>query len=339
MPPQATGRGDERVNKNSVTAGIVMGFALTVGGVRANAADSGVGVEEGIPKYAAAQGVSGKLSAVGSDTLGDTFDQWFIAFHDMYPSVERSYDPKGSGAAPKALIDGTAVLGPMSREMKPDEIATFENKFGYKPTGIAVALDALAIFVNKDNPLEKLTLQQADAIFSSTRKSGAPADVTTWGQLGLTGEWASRPINLYGRNSGSGTYVYFKEHVLAKGDYKATVKEAPGSSTVVNNLTTDRDGIGYSGIGYRTSGVKAVPIVGKDGAAYDAVAANVYSNKYAISRALFVYVNRAPGKPLSPTVREFLNYVLSREGQEIVIKAGFVPLTSAMVKDYRAKVN
>jgi phosphate transport system substrate-binding protein len=227
----------------------------------------------------------------------------------------------------------------MSREMKPEEIASFEKKFGYKPTAVAVALDALAIFVSKDNPIDKLTLQQADAIFSSTRKSGAPADITTWGQLGLTGEWASHPINLYGRNSASGTYSYFKEHVLAKGDYKSTVKEAPGSATVVQNVTADRDGIGYSGIGYRTSGVKAVPIVGKDGTPYEAAAANVYSSKYPISRALFVYVNKAPGQPLSAAVKEFLSFVLSKDGQEIVLKGGFVPLTSAMVTEYRAKLN
>ena len=328
------------MNKNSVVAGIVVGLGLTIVGVRAcKASDGGVGVEEGIPKYAATQGVSGKLSAVGSDTLADLFEQWFGAFKGMHPGVDPTYDPKGSGAAPKALIDGTAVFGPMSREMKPEEISSFEKKFGYKPTAVAVALDALAIYVNKDNPIDKLTLQQADAVFSATRKSGAPADITTWGQLGLTGEWASHQINLYGRNSASGTYSYFKEHVLAKGDFKANVKEAPGSATVVQNVTADRNGIGYSGIGYRTSGVKAVPIVGKDGTPYEAVAANVYSTKYPISRALFVYVNRGPGQPLSPAVKEFLAFVLSRDGQEIVLKGGFVPLTSAMVTEYRAKLN
>src|SRR5262245_6426775 len=324
----------------SKAAGIAMGIALTIGGTgTVRASDGAIGVEPGIPQYSAGAGVSGKLSAVGSDTLADLFEQWFTGFKQMYPGIEPSYDPKGSGAAPKALIDGTAVIGPMSREMKPEEVTSFEKKFGYKPTAIAVSLDALAIYVNKDNPIDKLTLQQADAIFSSTRKSGAPADITTWGQLGLTGEWASRPINLYGRNSASGTNAYFKEHVLAKGDYKPTVKEAPGSATVVQNITSDRDGIGYSGIGYRTSGVKPVPIVGKDGTAYEAVASNVYSTKYPISRALFVYVNKAPGQPLAPAVKEFLSYILSQEGQEIVVKGGFVPLTAAMVTEYRAKLN
>jgi phosphate transport system substrate-binding protein len=153
----------------------------------------------------------------------------------------------------------------MSREMKADESNKFEQKFGYKPTVVRVALDALAVYVHKDNPIQSLTLQQVDAIFSSTRKSGAPSDITTWGQLGLTGEWAGKAISLYGRNSASGTYGYFKEHALAKGDYKATVKEQPGSAAVVQGVSADLGGIGYSGIGYKTSEVRAVPIVGKDG--------------------------------------------------------------------------
>jgi phosphate transport system substrate-binding protein len=257
------------VNKTSKAAGFALGVAMTLCGTgTVRASDGAVGVEPGIPQYSPGAGVSGKLSAVGSDTLADLFEQWFEPFKGMYPGVDPSYDPKGSGAAPKALIDGTAVVGPMSREMKPEEIASFEGKFGFKPTPVAVALDALAVYVHKDNPVKQLTMQQVDAIFSSTRKGGATADVTTWGQVGLTGEWANRPINLYGRNSASGTYTYFKEHVLAKGDFKATVKEAPGSATVVQNVTSDRDAIGYSGIGYRTSGVKAVPIVAKDGTPY-----------------------------------------------------------------------
>ena len=297
------------------------------------------GVEEEIPKYEAAKGVSGNLSSVGSDTLLELMTLWSAGFKNVYSNVNFAIEGKGSATAPPALIAGTSHFGPMSREMKPDEIAAFEKQFGYKPTGVAVALDALAIYVGKDNPIEKLTLQQADAIFSSTRKGGAPGDVTTWGQLGLTGEWASLPISLYGRNSASGTYTYFKEHVLSKGDYKATVKEMPGSAAVVDAITTDRGGIGYSGVGYRTSGVRAVPIVAKDGTPYEAVPANVYNGKYPISRALFVYVNKAPGQPLPPAIHEFLDYVLSREGQEIVVKGGFVALTRKMVTDYRAKVN
>ena len=245
---------------------------------------------------------------------------------------------KGSSTAPPALIEGTANFGPMSREMKAEEISKFETKFGYKPTAIRTALDALAVYVHKDNPIASLTLAQVDAIFSSTRKGGAPSDVTTWGQLGLTGDWAGKPISLYGRNSASGTYGYFKEHVLSKGDYKATVKEQPGSAAVVQGVSADLGGCGYSGIGYKTSGVRAVPIVGKDGKPYDASDDNVYSGKYGISRPLLVYVNRAPGQALAPATREFLLYVLSKEGQQVVAKDGYVPLLERVAGEERRKI-
>jgi phosphate transport system substrate-binding protein len=296
-------------------------------------------VDAALPPYQVTSGVSGKLTSVGSDTLANLMESWAEAFNKLYPGVNFAMDQKGSSNAPPALIEGTAQLGPMSREMKAEESQKFETKFGYKPTGVRVALDALAIYVHKDNPIQSLTMEQLDAIFSSTRKSGAPADLTTWGQLGLTGEWASLPISLYGRNSASGTNGYFKEHVLAKGDYKSTVKEQPGSAAVVQGVSADRGGIGYSGIGYRTPGVKVVPVSGKDRTPYDAVAANVYSGKYPISRALFVYVNKAPGQALQTTTREILSFALSKDGQELVDAAGFVPLPATTAAEERNKLN
>ena len=299
---------------------------------------AGAGVDPALPAYQPAQGVSGNLTSIGSDTLNNLMTFWAEGFGKRYPNVNMQIEGKGSTTAPPALIAGTAQFGPMSREMKADESNKFEQKFGYKPTVVRVALDALAVYVHKDNPIQSLTLQQVDAIFSSTRKSGAPSDITTWGQLGLTGEWAGKAISLYGRNSASGTYGYFKEHALAKGDYKATVKEQPGSAAVVQGVSADLGGIGYSGIGYKTSEVRAVPIVGKDGKAYGATEAEVIAGKYPISRALFVYVNKAPGQPLPPAVREYLLFVLSREGQQIVEKDGYVPLPAAIVTAERAKL-
>jgi phosphate transport system substrate-binding protein len=295
-------------------------------------------VEPALPAYQTVSGVSGNLTSVGSDSMNNLMQFWAEGFNALYPNTNLQIEGKGSSTAPPALIEGVSNFGPMSREMKAEEIAKFEAKFGYKPTGIRTALDALAVYVHKDNPIEKLTLAQVDAMFSSTRKGGAPSDLTTWGQLGLTGAWASKPISLYGRNSASGTYGYFKEHVLSKGDYKATVKEQPGSAAVVQGVTADLGGCGYSGIGYKTSGVRAVPIVGKDGQAYDASEANVYSGKYGISRALLVYVNRAPGQAMPTATKEFMKYVLSKEGQQVVAKDGYVPLTAVLVADERRKI-
>lgn len=319
------------------TLSFVTAAALTA--VATFTSRAGADTTPALPEYQPTSGVSGDLTSIGSDTLNNLMTFWAEGFTGLYPNVNPAIEGKGSSTAPPALTQGTAILAPMSREMKADEIQKFEAKHGYKPTGIRVALDALAIFVGKDNPVPSLTMEQVDAMFSSTRKRGAKADVTTWGQVGLTGEWASLPISLYGRNSASGTYGYFKEHVLSKGDYKSTVKEQPGSAAVVKGITEDRAGAGYSGIGYMTAGVRAVPIVGKDGQPHAADKANVYSGAYPISRALYVYVNKAPGQPLQPLVKEFLLYVLSRAGQEVVEKDGYIALTPEIVAAERAKLN
>ena len=317
--------------KNIVSASAVLAAGALFG------PGAGADVDPTIPAYKSVSGVSGNLAGVGSDTLGEVVTNWNEAFSVLYP-VNPSYEPKGSSAAPTALIEGTAQFGPMSREMKSEEIQKFESKFGYKPSSIKVCLDALAIYVHKDNPITQLTLQQADAIFSSTRKSGAPADITTWGQLGLTGDWASKPISLYGRNSASGTNSYFKENVLAKGDYKATVKEQPGSASVASGVAADLGACGYSGIGYKTSGVRAVPIIGKDGKPYEANDVNVYSGNYPIWRPLYVYFNRKPNEPLAPLVKQYLLFALSQEGQQGVVKATFIPLLPAADAEERKKV-
>jgi phosphate transport system substrate-binding protein len=297
-----------------------------------------VKVDAAIPAYKRASGVSGNLNSIGSDTLNNLMTYWAEGFKKAYPNVNIQIEGKGSSTAPPALTEGTAQLGPMSREMTGSEKDKFEAKYKYKPTQIRVALDGIAIYVNKDNPIKQLTFKQLDGIFSSTRKRGGK-DIKTWGDLGLTGEWAAKPISIFGRNSASGTYGYFKEHALAKGDYKNSVKEQPGSSSVVQGVAEDKYAIGYSGVGYTTSGVKTVPLSeGDSGPFYGESYENVLARKYPLSRFLYVYVNKAPGKPLDPLVREFCGFVLSKEGQEIVVKDGFFPLTSGVVSEELAKL-
>ena len=311
--------------------------ALTVTGL---ALAQAVKVDPGVPVYSKSSGVAGNLSSVGSDTMNNLMTLWAEGFGGIYPNVKVQVEGKGSSTAPPALIAGTAQFGPMSRSMKASEIDEFEKKFGYKPLGIRVAIDGLAVFVNKDNPLNQLTLQQVDAIFSKNRACGAPADVATWGQMGLTGSWADKPVSLYGRNSASGTYGYFKEHALCRGDYKDTVKEQPGSASVVQGIEKDLYGIGYSGIGYKTSGVKALALAAKPGEPYvNDEFENVLAGKYPLSRFLYVYVNRKPGEPLDPTVKQLLTYALSRAGQEIVVKDGYLPMTAKMVAEELKKLD
>jgi len=226
-------------------------------------------VDSKIAKYKPVSGVAGNLGSIGSDTLNNLMTYWAEGFKKKYPNVNIQIEGKGSSTAPPALIAGTAQLGPMSREMKSTEIEQFEKKYGYKPTKIGVALDSLAVYVNKDNPIKSLSLDEVDAIFSKTHKRGL-AEITTWGQLGVTGKLAAMPISLYGRNSASGTYGYFKEHTLKGGDYKNSVKEQPGSASVVEGVAHDIGGIGYSGIGYATSGVRALPLSDKKGGEVEA---------------------------------------------------------------------
>ena len=298
-----------------------------------------VKVDPAIPAYAKTSGVSGNLNSVGSDTMNNLMTLWAEAFLKMYPNVKLQVEGKGSSTAPPALIAGTSQFGPMSRAMRATEIDQFESKYGYKPTQLRTSYDALAVYVNKDNPIEKLTLAQVDAVFSKTRRRAFKQNVTTWGQLGLTGDWANRPISLYGRNSASGTYGFFKEHALGNGDYKDSVKEQPGSASVVQGVTEDRFGIGYSGLGYKTSGVKLVPLAEKEGSAYsDGNYEDVKTDKYPLHRFLYLYINRAPGKPLDPVVKEFCKLIFSKEGQEVVIKDGYLPLPADLVKQELAKL-
>lgn len=288
-------------------------------------------VDPQLVNYKKVRGVSGSLKSVGSDTLNNLMALWSEGFGAYYPAVKFSVEGKGSSTAPPALIEGTSHLGPMSREMKDKEIDAFEKKFGYQPARVRVAVDALAVFVNKDNPVRCLTLQQLDAIFSKTRKGGYHKDIRTWGDLGLTGEWADKPISLYGRNSASGTYGYFKEVTLFKGDYKDSVKEQPGSSAVVQGVATDKYAIGYSGVGYKTADVRIVPLASnQEGGCYDANAENAYSGDYPLARFLYVYLNKNPNQSLEPLRAEFIKYVFSKEGQKAVIKDGFYPVSSAI---------
>ena len=290
-------------------------------------------VDPGLRDYEKTSGVSGNLSSVGSDTLANLMTLWAEEFKRTYPNVNVQIQAAGSSTAPPALTEGTSNLGPMSRMMKDKEIEAFEARFGYKPTPIAVAIDALAVFVHKDNPIDGLTIPQVDAIFSSTRTCGGPEDITKWGQLGLPGAWGNRDMQLYGRNSVSGTYGYFKDNGLCKGDFKNNVNEQPGSASVVQSVSSSLNGIGYSGIGYTTSSVRAVPIArNADSEFVAATKEKAATGSYPLARFLYVYVNKEPGKPLPPLTKEFFTQVLSKKGQEVVVKDGYVPLPAVVAE-------
>ncbi len=311
-----------------IAAGSLLAAALFSSQVWAEAK-----VDAALPEYSKASGVSGNLSSVGSDTLANLMTLWAEEYKRAYPNVNIQIQAAGSSTAPPALTEGTSNLGPMSRKMKDKEVEAFEKKFGYKPTAIPVAIDALAVYVHKDNPIKGMTMEQVDAVFSATRKCGAKADITEWNQLAVGAPLSNQGIQLYGRNSVSGTYGYFKEHALCKGDFRNNVNEQPGSASVVQSVSSSLNGIGYSGVGYRTSGVRAVPLAAKEGKPFiEASAENALDGSYPLSRFLYIYVNKHPNKPLPPLEREFIKMVLSKSGQQVVVKDGYIPLPAKLVE-------
>ena len=313
--------------KKSLVLGVVAALGMSVSIASAE-------VDPDLPSYERVSGISGTLSSVGSDTLNNQMTLWAEEFANIYPNVNIQIQGAGSSTAPPALIEGTSNFGPMSRQMRDSEVREFEEKYGYPPTEVAVAIDMVAVYVNKDNPIESLTLEQVDAIFSATRACGADKGINAWGDAGLTGAWANRDITIYGRNAVSGTYGFFKENALCGGDFKSTVNEQPGSSAVVRGVEQTLGGIGYSGIGYKTSGVRAVPLNG-----VEATSDNAVSGEFPLARFLYIYGNQHPNDGWNPLEKEFFRMVLSKEGQEVVVKDGYVPLSAAAVERFRNEKN
>ncbi len=301
-------------------------------------AGQGVKVDKGLPAYQPVEGVTGSIKSIGSDTMNNLMTLWAEEFKKYYPSVSVEIEGKGSSTAPPAMIAGTSNFGPMSREMKAKEMDKFVKRFGYKATQLRTSIDMLAVYVHKDNPIKGLTLQQVDAIFSKSRKGGYAKDIKTWGDLGLKGEWATREITIYGRNSASGTYGYFKKKALFKGDYKDSVKEQPGSSAVVSSVANDKGGIGYSGIGYKTADVRAIPLGKRADKLISPTPNNAYTGECPLARFLWLTVNYKPGSQLDPLRREYLKLIFSKNGQEPVLKDGYFPITARLARQELRRV-
>jgi phosphate transport system substrate-binding protein len=288
-------------------------------------------LDQNLPAYQTVPGISGQIKSVGSDTLNEAMGLWVKDFNQLYPDAKIIVEGRGSATAPPALLEGTSQFGPMSRSMNVDESTAFQKKYGHKVSDFAVALDALAVYVNKDNPIKCLTLEQVDRIFSARRLGSGGSRIATWGDAGLTGEWAAQPIAMYGRNEISGTYELFREQVLYNGEFRPEVKQQVGSEDVVSKVAGDKFAIGYSGIGHKTDGVRTVPLAVTFGReCYDTSAESTYTGKYPVARFLYIYFNKKPNEPIDSLRREFIKFILSKDGQTLTEKSGFYPITNEL---------
>ena len=283
-------------------------------------------VDVNLPKYKPAAGLSGQIKSVGSDSMNSLMTQWTEKFKEYYKGVRTEVEGQGSSKAMPALIEGAASFGPMSRDVKANEIADFEKKYGYKPVLLPTSIDLLAVYVNRDNPLQSLSMEQVDAIFSSTRKLGGDS-IDNWGQVSLKGDYEKEAIALFGRNAASGTYGFFKEKVMGNGDFRDRVNEQPGSTAVIASVGENRFAMGYSGIGYKTEAVKPLALSPKKGEpAIEPTEENAYNGKYPLGRFLYLAVNYKPTSKMEPLRKEFIKFVFSKEGQEIAAKDGYFPV-------------
>ncbi|KKA44543.1 hypothetical protein WN56_10930 [Salinivibrio sp. KP-1] len=288
-----------------------------------------------LPDYQRSSGISGNLSSVGSDTLANMMAAWTDGFKRLHPGVNIQLQTPGSASAAPALVEGTAQLGPMSRPMRVSEENAFQARFGYPPTAVPVAVDAMAVYVHQDNPLRTISFQQLDAVFSRTLWCGASKPVATWGQLGLSGRWANRDLQLFGRNSVSGTYGYFKQAALCRGDFRADVNEQPGSASVVQSVASSLNAIGYAGIGHQASGARMLAISHQGKEAIKPTPSAIRTGEYPLTRYLYLYINKAPNQPLAPLESAFMRYILSAQGQKAVSQQGYIPLPAQAVRAQR----
>lgn len=289
-------------------------------------------IDPAIQPYAKAVGISGALTVAGSETMKGLSHRWESKLRELYPGMVIHIQGIGSETGPPALLDGKAQIVAMSRQMTRKEIEDFTKQYGYEPTEVPVAADALAVFVHRDNPLAGMTLAELDATFCKEHRRGLNEDRISWSSFGLSGEWSEAAITLLGRNKTSGTSTFFREQVCGNGDFKDKMKAEAGSASVVVGVKKDRYAIGFSGIGYRTSFVKPIPLaVAKDKPLIEPTFETVTDGSYPLRRYLYLYINKAPKAVMPTAVTEFVKFAVSQEGQHAVIEEGFFPLPTAQL--------
>jgi phosphate transport system substrate-binding protein len=284
--------------------------------------------------------IQGELVIVGSGNMVGFLRAMGRGFARLHPGTRVKVEAKTSSSGPPALLRGRAALASMSRPMNAEEQKAFRTVHDVEPTGISIALDALTIYVNRDNPLVQITLSQLDDVFSSTRACGGGEPITHWKQLGLEGDWAQRSIGLYGHVASAGTNAFFRDHALCGGRFREGIREQPGPRSVILSITESRFGIGYGAVADLGPGVKTLAVGRTNEAFGKPEASDVYSGVYPLSRELLLYRLPAERDPeRDALVDAFLQYSLSDAGQAAVIEARFLALPQQRLAEERARLD
>lgn len=287
-----------------------------------------------LPSYVPVVGLTGKITSIGASTTTTLVARFAAEFRKMYPDVTLQVTASPLSIGPAALLEGRADLVPMSRPLTPEEVQSFTKKYGYPPTEIKVAADALAIFVGKKNPVAGLTLEQLNEIFCQAQGPDTPS-IEAWGQVGLTGGWADLPIALYGYGPEDGAHQSFRQQVLHDHPFRLALRVEGGGSSIVQGVAADPGAIGFASIFFACKAVRVVPLAGADGRFHAPTAENVRSHNYPLGRFLYICVNKPPRQPLGDPAAEFLRFLLSREGQQLVAVGGNISLDAVTVNEGR----
>jgi phosphate transport system substrate-binding protein len=305
----------------------MLGFTGADGALQPASAQLKPQVDQRITAYQPTTQISGRLSIAGSDTMRPMIAAWTGDLQRRHEGLKFKIEAAGSETGLAALLEHRAQVAAMTRRMTAKEIAEFVKEYGYEPAEVPVAADALAVFVHKDNPVAGLSLDELDSMFCTQRRRGLPYAADEWGLVGLTDEWFNEPIRLYGRNGTSGTSQFFREEVCQGGTFRSHFVKAPGSAAVVLDIEADPLGIGFSAIGYRTSGVRAVPVAAVKGGRYvEPTFESVMDGSYPLRRNLYLYMDQNPKAPPAPPLTELVRFALSAQGQQIVVDQGYFPL-------------
>jgi phosphate transport system substrate-binding protein len=331
--------------------------------VAGSGADVGVGVEvqvdDALRSYAAEARLKGSVRGAGSPVAGMLLQVMSDPFRQFQPDVRVELTLGGTSTGPPALLSGAAQMALMGRRYTDAETSAFRAKFRYPPVEVAIATDAVAVFVHRDNPIESLTIEQLRDVFSQRRRADG-ARLDHWSELNSATIVTTRPaasgtrttthpsprrpppagpIALYGIAADGGESTLFREAILGDEPLSASMRVQLTQSSAVQGIAADASGIGYAAFLYSCRGVRAVPLVSPaDGRAYACTAADCRSGRYPLARSLYVYLNKPPSKPLDRPMHEFLRFVLSRDGQRVAVAAGGFPLSPDAANDALEKI-